>query len=44
MNFDAYSSSFHPNWIGIIGTAAVVVLIAVALGTAWRKRKVRHEA
>jgi hypothetical protein len=37
MTFDTYSRTFHPNWVGIISTAAAIVLIAVAGIVAWRK-------
>jgi hypothetical protein len=42
MTFDTYNRTFHPNWIGIIGTAALVVFIVGALVLALRKRTVRE--
>jgi hypothetical protein len=41
MAFDTYSRTFHPNWVGIIGTAAAVMLIVGVAIVAWRRRGVR---
>ena len=41
MTLGTYSRTFHPNWVGIVGTAAVVMVIVAAVIVAWRRRGVR---